>query len=162
MYSLRHIQPTPRLGHRNYVDLRNSGAPSVILNPNDCVRRPCLESGVDLTEKRGRDPGINGFWSRPVGETSPRTIATPTAVGTGPHQDDLTSLGPHKDDLASLGPHKDDLASLGPHKDDLASLGPHKDDLASLGPDIVIWSWDNAADTRSRAQRRENAQAPDS
>ena len=61
---------------------------------------PRLESGVDLTEKRGRDPGINGFWSRHVGETSPRTIA----VGTGPHQDELGVLGPRKDDLASLGP----------------------------------------------------------
>jgi len=30
-------------------------------------------------------------------------IATPTAVGTCPHQDDLGVLGPHKDDLASLG-----------------------------------------------------------
>ncbi len=40
----------------------------------------------------------------PVGESRPRTIAIPTAVGTGPHEDDLVVLGPHKDDLVSLGP----------------------------------------------------------
>ena len=42
-----------------------------------------------IRSKRGRDAGINGFWSRPVGEALPRTIALPTAVGTGPYKDDL-------------------------------------------------------------------------
>ena len=85
----------------------------------------CLESGVDLTEKRGRDTGINGFWSRHVGETSPRTISAPAR---------MTSLPSDcKDDLASLGPRKDDLASLGPRKDDLASLGPRSDEHSLVG-----------------------------
>ena len=55
---------------------------------------PCFEYGVDSIEKRGRDAGINGFSYCHVGETLPRMIATPTAVGTNPHQDDLAALGP--------------------------------------------------------------------
>ncbi len=60
-----------------------------------------IESGYrasdmeSIRSKRGRDAGINGFWSRPVGEALPRTIALPTAVGTGPYKDDLASLGPN-------------------------------------------------------------------
>ena len=39
---------------------------------------PCRRYAVDSIEKRERDAGINGFWHRHVGETFPRTIATPT------------------------------------------------------------------------------------
>ena len=49
---------------------------------------------VDSIEKTGKDAGINGFRYRHVGEASPQTIVTPTAVGTGPRKDDLASLGP--------------------------------------------------------------------
>ncbi len=61
----------------------------LILNPNDRVWMPCLESRVDLTEKRGRGTGINGFWSRHVGKTSPRTIATPARMTSLPSAPDI-------------------------------------------------------------------------
>ena len=67
---------------------------SIILNPIDRVWVPCLGYGVDSIGKRGRVEGINGFWSRHVGETRPRTMATPTVVGTNPREDDLAVLGP--------------------------------------------------------------------
>ena len=85
---------------------------------------PYLGWGFDLIEKRERHAGINGSWYRRVGETLPQTIATPTAVWTGPHQDDLASLGP--DVVVWIWPEKMSAAKSGRFTDPIRARKQRK------------------------------------